>query len=780
MFSKRTHSLSNTQLQLALLNFNALINHSKDHLILQNGLLKTATTAGDKKAVDRCATQTYEMILILFSLSLAELNALDVDLCLRLMQTLDKWVGDSSKKPMCAEQAKLFNFLQLNHETLSKLDESSHQHSIDQSKTAIKADSFNELFELKPSDAGVKKRPSFLLITADEWRTLRGYEGGNVKKYYASLPGENAIAQEGIRLTRHHTSATACVPSRAVLYTGQHQHLHGMYQTDGGAKIKTDSHMRYLDPDVPTLGSYFEMAGYDTFYSGKWHLSPEDILDDHAHIKPIKPMDGQVDEHLKKQYLQKDPLAKFGFHGFVGPEPHGASIDNAGVNRDPLYTRDVCSWLIKRNEQAEDRPFFIALNLVNPHDIVLIPALWLYYAAKYNLPKPDSDITQTVLPPSMMDNLSDKPSVQKAYRERYSKMFCINPINGSEASPFKDWNWFNHYYQRMYWTLVKLADQHIKMVYDTLKSTRFFDNTYVVLTSDHGDLTGAHQMIQKWYNAYDETVNIPLVISHPHLKHKGKHYDGLTSHLSLLPTLLRLAGLNPHQLTDQLKIKHKEAHYLPGHVIGDRVDYSAINTKDYRILESVYFLTADDVMAGDTSYTALAQMYPKLKNIPLMSTVERIKGNTYIEMVSARVEINQQIHHFKYVYYQSPDPTSAMKPEEEFYNLLDDRYELKNLVKEAKLTPTEAIALTAMKKLLLHERQLKLVKPYDPDFLKRPQAVTLGVHTGPGSDFLVGLAVPPVLAITGLAAAGCTLYSKVAPKIHSAATEVGRRIFSKL
>ena len=62
----------------------------------------------------------------------------------------------------------------------------------------------------------------------------------------------------GLELHRHYAGSTACVPSRATLFTGQYPSLHGVSQTDGTAKQNTDPAMGWLDPDsVPTLGDWF-------------------------------------------------------------------------------------------------------------------------------------------------------------------------------------------------------------------------------------------------------------------------------------------------------------------------------------------------------------------------------------------------------------------------------------------------------------------------------------------------------------------------------------------
>lgn len=618
----------------------------------------------------------------------------------------------------------------------------------------LKINSFQDLFELTPLVDQPESQPNFILMVTDEERSLRGYEAECVKKFHEKIQGQKALKENGITFAEHRTSAAACVPARATLYTGQHQSLHGLSQTNGGAKNEADSNMHWLDPAVPTLGTYFEKAGYETVYIGKWHLSVEDILNENRYAKLSKPIAGERDKKICEEYLRKDPLAKYGFHGWIGPEPHGSAVENAGFNCDPEYVRQACEWLLERQKSKNKKPFILVLNLVNPHDIVFIPILWLYYSTLYNLPQADESLKNVTLPPSIGDTLADKPAVQKAYRERYSKMFCLSFVNGSDQYLKKN-NWFNYFYQKMYWTFVGLADQHIKTVYDVLKHTDFFHNTYVVKTSDHGDLTGAHGLVQKWYNAYEETLRVPFIISHPLFKNKGKTYSGLTSHVDLFPTLLKLAGLDQHKLTTALSKSYCQAKPLVGKVIGQPENFSAINTEKYQILESSYFITTDNIMNGDQNYSVLGQLYPVLQYLSSVSKVEPIGGNTYIEMVVAKIQIRNKLHYFKYACYQMPpDSKEHIQVEEELYDLLEDNNEMHNLAKNPKPGLAQE-ALSAMKTLLEFERVRKLQKPNDQKNLETPAKTLPNKHHGPGNGFLLTMSTPALLL--GLTA-GFTLF----------------------
>ena len=73
-----------------------------------------------------------------------------------------------------------------------------------------------------------------------------------------------------MELHRHYAGSTACLPSRATLFTGQYPSLHRVTNTDGLAKQASDPLMTWLDPStVPTMGDWFRAAGYRTHYRGK-------------------------------------------------------------------------------------------------------------------------------------------------------------------------------------------------------------------------------------------------------------------------------------------------------------------------------------------------------------------------------------------------------------------------------------------------------------------------------------------------------------------------------
>src|SRR5690606_31857976 len=116
-----------------------------------------------------------------------------------------------------------------------------------------------------------------------------------------------------------------------------------------------------------------------------------------------------------------------------------------------------------------------------------------------------------------------------------------------------------HDYFRFYYQLHKNVDAQMLKVYRALQRTRFFRDTIVVFTSDHGDLLGAHgYMHQKWHQAYDEALRVPLIVSGAGVP-RGRSIQSVTSHVDLLPTMLGLAGFDAADLIDAAAVGHSDA-----------------------------------------------------------------------------------------------------------------------------------------------------------------------------------------------------------------------------
>jgi arylsulfatase A-like enzyme len=162
-------------------------------------------------------------------------------------------------------------------------------------------------------------------------------------------------------------------------------------------------------------------------------------------------------------------------------------------------------------------------------------------------------------------------------------------------------------YRRLYLWLHEIVDRAIARVVEGLHASGMADDTIVVLTSDHGDLLGAHGGLQqKWYNAYDEALRVPLTVCGPDIRAGGPGIDTPTSHVDLLPTLLGLVGADLERVTSSVAERHTETQAPVGRDLS-----AAIRTGDAAAVDGapVYFMTEDQISRGLTTVNPFTQRH---------------------------------------------------------------------------------------------------------------------------------------------------------------------------
>jgi arylsulfatase A-like enzyme/putative intracellular protease/amidase len=458
------------------------------------------------------------------------------------------------------------------------------------------------------------KDPDVIILMTDEERAIPCYEDTELLEWRDhALQGRKWFRDNGVSFERHYTGSLACVPSRPTLFTGQYPDVHGVTQTDGLGKEATDSRMRWLIAnEVPTIGHWFRAAGYDTHYDGKWHMSHADLTDS----KTGQPLatntsNGEVIQSAVNKYISANPLDPYGFSGWVGPEPHGAPLENSGVIRDPLIADRVVNWLTERYKQRTLgnpealKPFLLVASFVNPHDIVLFPA-WRH-AENNPLEASDLDPPEVAAPPTRFEDLSTKPAAQIAYKHSYYSGY------GPQKAVQKIYESNEQAYRNLYYRLHLEVDGPLDRVRKTITGKTSRDSI-LFRTSDHGDLLGAHGGLhQKWFNLYDEASRVPFEI----VKINGDQRqtrcisDIPTSHVDLIPTALSLAGLDQQELSLQLSSHFSELHPLPGKDLSPLLQNQ--DDTEFR-RRAIYFMTRDNILEGDTLASAMARRFGQREN----------------------------------------------------------------------------------------------------------------------------------------------------------------------
>lgn len=447
----------------------------------------------------------------------------------------------------------------------------------------------------------VEKRPNVLILMVDQQRYSSVYESDDLKEWKR----ENLVCQEllrknGFEFKKHYAGSTACSPSRTTFYTGQYPSLHGVTQTTGAAKSPFDPDTFWLDPNtVPTFGDYFRTAGYRTYWKGKWHASYQDIIiPGTTNAFNSYTATGLPDPDKVETYLDADRLDGYGFSGWIGPEPHGASPRNSGSSasiglsgRDEVYAQEAVDLLEKLEQSEDDSPWLLMCSFVNPHDIALFGA----YSERSALYRFDVDPSVPPIPkaPTADESLDTKPDAQASYKHVYPE--ALQPLRDSL------------FYRQLYYSLQKQADQDMLKVFDALKESSFYEDTVVVFLSDHGELLGAHGgLYQKWYNTYEESIHVPFIVHNPKLFPDAACTDMITSHIDIVPTLLGLVGISEREAQCALKDSHTEVHPLVGR---DLTPLLKGEDDFFRADEPVYFMSDDDFTRGLNQVSATGRPY---------------------------------------------------------------------------------------------------------------------------------------------------------------------------
>jgi arylsulfatase A-like enzyme len=452
----------------------------------------------------------------------------------------------------------------------------------------------------------------------------------------ANLPNRKRLADHGLTFTRAFCNAAMCSPSRATLFTGLYPTQHGVEHTltTGGC----------LSPDEPTLqpttqnmAKLLASAGYNVQYRGKWHLT--------------KDITALIDS------ASADDLEKLGFHGWqppdAGQDTNPAHFGGGCPNYDAHWAQQAADFL-RSKEASSGQPFAVIVSFVNPHDALAYAQSWdqkvgnaqVGYCYNYLDQSPGCFEQGISLPPTLGESLDQnyKPTAQAEALVLLDEGLGIL-VDGT--GPLNDDQKLN--YVNFYAYLQKVVDQHIGTVVDALESNpSLYNNTIVIRVSDHGEMGLSHGGLrQKLFNAYEETLHIPMVISNPKYFPKGVKTDALASLVDIMPTLATLANV-PNR--EQWEFKGRDL--TP--IIADAIQNPSHPTAS--VQENILFMFDDDNPGCPNPQTVVHEP----------SHIRCIRDTRY-----------------KYAVYF--DPCGQKPRQRELYDLVNDHMELHNIADPANI-----------------------------------------------------------------------------------------------
>lgn len=352
-----------------------------------------------------------------------------------------------------------------------------------------------------------RERPNLLVLQTDEhnFRTLGAYRallpkeqayiwGDGIK---VDTPHLDWLARHGAIADRFYATSPVCTPSRASLMTGR-------YPQNTGA-IRNDLPLR---DDMVTFAEVLRREGYVTGYAGKWHL----------------------DGDGKPQFA---PSRKFGFEDnrYMFNRGHwkklvedadGVRVGAVDREGNPSYALDGADEKTFATDFLADRTIeFIRRNREKPF-------CWM-------VSFPDPHGPNTVRPPY------DTMFLELDFQQPRTAQ---SPGRGLPSYAATLAGKFNRAQMAQYFGMVKAIDDNVGRILAALREAGVLERTFIVFTSDHGDLCGEHGRDNKGV-PMEASSRIPFLLYAPGVVPPGTVVRQALGTVDFKPTLLSLMGVAP-------------------------------------------------------------------------------------------------------------------------------------------------------------------------------------------------------------------------------------------
>jgi arylsulfatase len=360
-----------------------------------------------------------------------------------------------------------------------------------------------------------ERRPNILVIMSDQHRAdIMGCAGDPLIR----TPHLDQLSNEGIRFDSAYCQGPLCMPARASLLTERYVRDHGVFQNRWDAPT-----------GLPTFVQCIADAGYHTSCIGKMHLwvhgrggadgkrtldvrERMDQMRAYGFDEPIETVGKLATVNIASEY--SDHLIERGLYDtyreWVAARMYAPqTIDGRRIERLPLWStasnpvsgedytdtwvgNRVVKWI-----EAYDRPepFFQWVGFPGPHDPWDAPEEYVDLYRNVPMPMPGS-----LVRPELADGGRFGAFLDYFVRA-YSDSANLSDDVIAEV-------------RRCYYGNLTLIDEAIGRILNTLERRGLLDETWVIYTSDHGEMMGEHRMLSKMV-PYEPAVKVPLIIRPP-------------------------------------------------------------------------------------------------------------------------------------------------------------------------------------------------------------------------------------------------------------------------
>ncbi len=340
---------------------------------------------------------------------------------------------------------------------------------------------------------------NILFIMMDQ---LRFDALGHREKFPVKTPNIDALAASGTSFENAYCSNPVCVPARASLMTGVNSYEHGVYYND-----------QNWPEAMPTYAEKLAANCYYTTLIGKTHFFPSHRSAGFQKMVLPDLYDAYMNKLGMGRKRKESSVSELNSLNRAYPiEPTDVPLE---LYRPVYYTDRALHELELIASRRECRefgcePFLMQLSYLLPHTPCNPPEPYFSMYGKEDIPAPNATTEE-------LENFSVQ---MKKFHAIWDQM--------DEERILKN--------RAQYFGCVTLIDEMIGRVIQKLKDLNIYDNTLIILTSDHGDHLCDHHLQQKG-SFYECSAKVPFIFSGPGIP-QGKVVNENVSHIDLYPTIL--------------------------------------------------------------------------------------------------------------------------------------------------------------------------------------------------------------------------------------------------
>ncbi len=358
-----------------------------------------------------------------------------------------------------------------------------------------------------------------LLITLDQFRgdCLSAAGHPNVR-----TPGLDRLAAHGVSFRRHYSQAAPCAPGRAALYTGTYQ-FNNRVVANGTP----------LDRRFDNVALAARRGGYRPVLFGYTDqgIDPREASGfDDPRLSTYEGVLPGFDVELdlsRKATPWIDALRSTG-HDVAGGIWHLLATESARPAEHGLaaFTTDrLIAWI-----GAQHAPWFAHASYLRPHPPFSAAGTW---GAAYE-PDQCGGAIESV----------ESEALHPLHRGLMSHPFFAPPASEQEL----------RHLRAQYFGMIGDVDQQMGRLWAAMEQLGAWDETIVIITSDHGEQLGDHGLMGKG-GFFESSYHVPAIVRDP--RHPGQHgavVSAFTENVDVFPTICEAIGVDVPAQCDGLPL----------------------------------------------------------------------------------------------------------------------------------------------------------------------------------------------------------------------------------